>query len=128
MIEWLLQQRFVRFATVGAAATLMQFSSLALFVELLSTNAIFASAAAFSLSAGFNYWLNYHFTFGSRAGHRDTLPKFVLVALIGLTINTTCFTLFVKLFHYFPAQCIATGVTLLSNFVLHQRWIYRREE
>ncbi|WP_250461793.1 GtrA family protein [Microbulbifer litoralis] len=128
MIEWLLQQRFVRFAAVGAAATLMQFFLLASFVELLSFNKVLASSASFSLSAGVNYWLNYHFTFASQASHRQTLPKFVLVALVGLAVNTGSFALFVVFLHYLPAQCIATGITLLSNFTLHQYWIYRSDK
>jgi len=127
MIDWLLQQRFVRFAFVGGAATLLQFLLLALFVELLSLNAVLASAAAFAISAVFNYWLNYRFTFASRASHWRTLPKFALVALIGLGINTASFALLLIAFHYLPAQCIATLVTLVCNFALHQYWIYRRE-
>lgn len=127
MIEWLLRRRFVRFACVGGAATLLQFLLLALFVELLAVNAVLASASAFAMSAAFNYWLNYHFTFTSRASHWRTLPKFVLVALIGLAINTASFALLLIAFHYLPAQCIATGVTLVCNFALHQYWIYRRE-
>lgn len=131
MIERLLQRllhpRFLRFVLVGGAATLLQFVLLAVFVEIFMAREVFASAASFSISAGFNYWLNYHFTFASRANHRETLPKFIVVALIGLTINTSCFSLLLVVFHYLPAQCLATGITLLSNFTLHQLWIYRRE-
>lgn len=128
MIEWLLRQRLVRFLLVGGSATLLQFLLLALLVEWLSVYPVFASAAAYSLSAMFNYWLNYHFTFTSRSRHWRTLPKFVLVALIGLTVNTGCFALLAIFFHYIPAQVVATGVTLVNNFILHQYWIYRRTE
>lgn len=127
MIEWLLRRRLVRFTAVGGAATLLQFSLLALFVEQLSISAVPASAAAFAISAGCNYWLNYRFTFASRDRHRRTLPKFVLVALIGLAINTASFTLLLFTFHYLAAQCLATLITLASNFALHQYWIYREE-
>ncbi|MFC6633683.1 GtrA family protein [Microbulbifer taiwanensis] len=128
MIEWLLQLRFVRFAAVGAAATLVQFLLLASLVEILSTQAVIASAASYLTSAGINYWLNYRFTFSSNISHWRTLPKFALVAMIGLAVNTCSFALLVLVFHYIPAQCVATGITLFSNFALHQLWIYRRSE
>lgn len=127
MIRQLLQTRLLRFAMVGGAATLLQFALLLLFVELLSLDAVAASASAFALSAAGNYWLNYHFTFASRRAHSQTLPRFALVALCGLAINTSSFAALSLALHYLPAQVIATGVTLLCNFVLHQFWIYRRE-
>lgn len=127
MIQWLLRQRLVRFAAVGGGATGLQFVLLLLFVELLRLEKVGASAAAFAISAGFNYWLNYHFTFASNLSHTRTLPKFALVALVGLAINTGSFAALLLILHYLPAQVIATGITLLSNFTLHQFWIYRRE-
>lgn len=119
--------RLLRFALVGGTATLLQFLLLALFVELLHTAEVAASAASFALSAGFNYWLNYHFTFSSRKSHAQTLPRFVLVALLGLGVNTASFAALLTVLHYLAAQVVATGVTLLCNFTLHQYWIYRRE-
>ncbi|MCX2843000.1 GtrA family protein [Microbulbifer thermotolerans] len=127
MIEWLLRQRLVRFTAVGGTATLVQFLLLTLLVERLSVNPVLASAASFAISAGCNYWLNYRFTFASRASHWRTLPKFMLVALIGLGINTASFALLLLAFHYLIAQCLATLITLISNFTLHQYWIYREK-
>lgn len=127
MIRWLLRQRLVRFAAVGGSATLLQFFLLLLFVELLQLEKVVASAATFAISAGFNYWFNYHFTFASELSHLRTLPKFALVALIGLAVNTGSFATLLVALHYLPAQLIATSITLLCNFTLHQFWIYRRE-
>lgn len=127
MIERLLQWRFARFALVGGGATLLQYGLLILFIEVLYANPVFASAAAFCLSAGANYWLNYHFTFTSQRQHAQTLPRFLLVALAGLGINTGSFAALQAVLHYLAAQVIATTITLASNFALHQYWIYRRE-
>lgn len=127
MIRQLLHLRPLRFALVGGAATLLQFLLLLLFVEILAQDPVAASAGAFALSAGFNYWLNYHFTFASRRSHSQTLPKFALVAAFGLALNTSSFAALTLTLHYLPAQVLATGVTLACNFALHQLWIYRRE-
>jgi len=127
LLRRLLQWRFARFAVVGGGATLLQYLLLVLLVEGLHAAPVAASAAAFSLSALANYWLNYRFTFASRRRHRQTLPRFALVALLGLAINTASFAALLPLLPYLAAQVIATAVTLIANFTLHHYWIYRRE-
>jgi putative flippase GtrA len=119
------QSQFIRFALVGALATALQFALLLAMVEILAVAEVPASALAFSLSAMANYWLNYHFTFASQQQHQHTLPKFLLVAALGLGINTSSFSILLSGFHYMVAQAGATLVTLACNFLLHKLWIYR---
>ncbi|WP_346838101.1 GtrA family protein [Microbulbifer sp. SAOS-129_SWC] len=127
LLQRLLQWRFTRFALVGGGATLLQYLLLVLLVEALHAPEVAASAAAFSLSALANYWLNYHFTFASQRLHRQALPRFALVALTGLAVNTACFAALLPLLPYLAAQVVATAVTLVGNFALQHLWIYRRE-
>lgn len=117
-----------RFAAVGGVATGIQYVLLVLLVELMAAPEVLASALSFSLSAVINYLLNYYLTFGGGARHRQALPKFALVAAAGLLINTLCFSLAIMLLPYLLAQVVATLVTLLSNFLLHQFWIYREPQ
>lgn len=114
------------FLVVGGASTLLQFLLLVLFHEIFAVPPVMASACAFALSAVANYWLNYHWTFASGAAHLTTAPKFVITALLGLTINTVTFALALRLLpHYFLAQVVAVGVTVVVNFAIHKLWIYR---
>ncbi|HEY8569827.1 GtrA family protein [Microbulbifer sp.] len=120
--------RAVRFAAVGGVATAIQYLLLVALVELAAAGEVASSALAFGFAAVFNYLLNFHFTFGGGARHLQALPKFVVVAVIGLATNTLCFSLALPLLPYLLAQVIATLVTLVGNFLLHQLWIYREPQ
>ncbi|MGM8226307.1 GtrA family protein [Cellvibrio sp. ARAG 10.3] len=111
---------------VGGSATLLQFVLLFLLVEFSHLNEVLASALSFALSAIYNYLMNYYFTFASEKSHIETAMKFMLVAALGLAINSSTFALFLSLgLYYLLAQVGATIITLFVNFLLHKIWIYR---
>ena len=116
----------IRFILVGGSATLLQFALLFILVEQFYLPAVLSSALAFALSAVFNYLMNYYFTFNSAKSHAETAGKFVVVASLGLAINSGAFALLLPLVpHYLMAQVGATVITLAINFLLHKLWIYR---
>ncbi|WP_267893060.1 GtrA family protein [Microbulbifer pacificus] len=124
--HWL--ERAGRFAAVGGVATGLQYLLLAALVELAALNAVVSSALAFCLSAIANYLLNFYFTFGGGAHHGQALPKFAVVASCGLASNTVCFSVMLYFLPYLLAQVVATLITLVGNFLLHQFWIYREPQ
>lgn len=131
-------KRFILFLGVGGCSTLLHFILLAFFIELFFINEVVASFLGYLTSSLFNYWGNYRFTFNSQKSHRETIPKFALVVLFGLAINTAAFISFLYIFKnililniltpYLIAQFIATGITVVTNFVLHKIWIYRTNQ
>ncbi len=122
-------QQLLRFLLVGGMATAIQFLLLALFVELRLLPEVAASATAYGFAAAANYLANYYLTFNSRRSHWQTLPRFLITATLGLGINTLVFAAaFHLLGYYLIAQVIATGVTLVVNFLLHKFWIYSRQD
>lgn len=125
-LRQLLNSQFGRFALVGAAATGFQYVLLILLAELTPLSTVACSALAFSISALFNYLANYYLTFQSDKRHVETLSRFTLVAAIGLGINTLVFYVAeLVLPHYLLSQCVATIITLMSNYLLHKYWIYK---
>ncbi len=117
-----------RFALVGGIATAFQYGLLVAMIEVLGMFAVLASALSFCCSALANYLLNYYLTFQGGVRHRRALPRFALVAALGLVINTLCFSLVLAVAPYLLAQVVATLVTLVVNFLLHHFWIYREPE
>lgn len=118
----------ISFLIVGATCTLFQLSLLTIFIELFAANKIFASALSYMVSALLNYYLNYHFTFNSQQTHQSTFYKFVLTSLSGVLLNTLLFGIALAVLgYYLVAQCVAIGGTLITNFLLHKYWIYRRD-
>lgn len=135
---------FIKYLGIGSISTLIQFLLLTLLVkyelttEVIISASIFtvvefkikpeviASAFAYFLSSIFNYFANYHFTFGSNSKHTKTLPKFVAAVSLGLATNTFLFALFFKhIENYLVAQFLATGITVFLNFLVHKLWIYK---
>jgi len=128
-------KRFALFLGIGGIATLIQFLLLILFVECRLLPEVYASAAGYMSAAFFSYWANYHFTFGSKQSHRKAFPKFAFTVALGLTINTLLFAVLLYTFNqlwrppliepYQMAQVLATGFTLIVNFLMHKFWIYK---
>jgi putative flippase GtrA len=119
-------EQFGRFAIVGGIATAIHYAILIVFVQGGLAGTVSASSIGFAASVLFNYALNRSFTFHSRRAHTDALPKFMIVALIGLVLNGSLVWLFhvsVGL-HYLLAQVLATVGTLSSNFALNRAWTF----
>ena len=120
-------RNFVSFGFVGAVATLVHYVILIVLVRLEVFGPVAASAVGFGISALLNYSLNYRFTFRSRKAHSDALPKFSLVALSGLVLNTLIMGVLIYSFawHYLLSQFASTGIVLVWGFALNQAWSFR---
>ncbi|UTF61122.1 GtrA family protein [Gilvimarinus sp. DA14] len=124
--QYLYRHQVTRFLLVGGTATVLQYVFLIILAELTALPKVACSAAAFALSAVYNYLANYYFTFQATQKHSESSIKFAFVVALGLGLNTLVFYIADALLpHYLLAQLIATGVTLVSNFLLHKFWIYR---
>lgn len=119
-------EQFLRFAVIGGIATAIQYVILIVLVQAGVAGAVAASSIGFVLSALANYALNRSFTFNSTKAHAEALPKFAMVAVLGLGINTGLIWLFHAFvgLHYLPAQVLATCGTLLWNFTLNRIWTF----
>ena len=120
-------RKFVSFGFVGAFATLIHYLIFIVFVAGGIAEPVAASAIGFGISALVNYALNYRFTFRSQKNHIAVLPKFALISLSGLVLNTLIIaTLLYKFsWHYLLSQVMSTGIVLLWNFTLNHVWSFR---
>lgn len=119
-------RQFLRFLAVGGSATAIHYLTLVLGVEWLALAPTPASAIGFCLSAVYNYWANYHWTFASDRAHQEAAPRFALVAGVGLVLNSLIMATLAEglAIHYVAAQVLATGVVLLWNFAANRHWTY----
>jgi putative flippase GtrA len=120
----------MKFISVGAIATIIQYAIFILLIEFFYVEAVMASAFGYGLSSILNYLLNYHFTFSSNAKHSVAALKFTIVVIVGLSLNSLIMYILVNLFscHYLLAQIITTGVVLIFNFVVHKYWTYKTKQ
>ncbi len=121
------QMQFIRFAGVGAIGTLAHYVLLVMLVETLRTNEVAASTAGATLGALVNYLLNRRYTFRSEKRHGEALTKFLIIAALGLTLNSLLMLIFVEILniYYLLAQVFSTGLVLIWNFLGNRFWTFR---
>ncbi len=119
--------KFIGFAGTGAIATGIQYLILIALRELAGISPVIASATGYAIAAVANYLMKYHWVFGSDERHRVAGPKYALVSLSGLTLNTLLMHLGTAVLglYYLLAQVITTGLVLIWNFTLNGLWTFR---
>ena len=119
--------RFIRFTGIGVIATASHYAVLVALVQAGAAGAVAASAAGCLVGAVVSYVLNYRFTFFSAQRHVIAVPIFFLFAGLSLVLNTVLMAGLTGSLglHYLPAQVLVTGVLLVWNFFVHQRWTFR---
>ena len=118
--------RFLRYASVGVAATVLHYAVLVAGTELAGWHPAMASALGAVCGAVLSYACNRRFTFASAAPHREAFPRFVAIALLGAGMNALVVALGTIHFgwHYLIAQLLATLLVLLGGFALNRSWTF----
>ena len=115
-----------RFALVGLVGTAAHFLILHISVTEAGLSPVVASSIGALAGALLNYLLNRRFTFKSAQTHFVALPKFALVAALGLIINALLIhALSFFDLHYFAAQAFASLVVLLIGFSINRFWTFK---
>jgi putative flippase GtrA len=117
---------FFRFAITGVTATLTHVLIFVALVELLATAPVIANVPAFFGALLVSYGLNYHWTFGSSGEHGVMLPRYVVVALIGLGLNIGITFLVVNVGGYWYGYALAAVVIIvpLFTFLVSKGWVF----
>ncbi|HEY8108611.1 MAG TPA: GtrA family protein [Patescibacteria group bacterium] len=122
-------RQFVKFVLVGLLTTAINFAVYGALL-VLGVYYLTAAVASFSIATLNSYTWNRIWTF--RAGkHRiGKLAKFTTVQLVGLTVNLIVLWLLVERtgMHEFPAQVLANGTVVASNFIGNKFWTFRADE
>jgi len=127
--------RFIRFMTVGALGTFLDFSLL-LMLKSFGASTLIANSLSFSAGVVNNFTWNRLWTFADarRAKWGWQLAQFVLVSLAGLGMNNII-VLFLESpmgetlgnpeYGYLPAKFIATVVVVFWNYFANRFWTFR---
>jgi len=118
-------KQFSYFALIGGLATCIQYVLLIALVRGEGMAPTLASAIGFVISAVFNYLCNYYYTFRSNQRHAVAGLKFMVLAGIGLILNSVIMQVLVGAgLNYVLAQLFATTVVLLWNFFGNSLWTF----
>jgi putative flippase GtrA len=110
--------KFLKFGLIGMFGMVIDFSITILLKEKLKVHRYISSSAGFIIAASSNYVFNRFWTFESN--YPKVLVEygtFILISLIGLTINNLFLYLFEKRLKFYLAKIFAVGVTIIWNFL-----------
>ena len=118
---------FVRFGIVGVAATFIHVAVFSLLVELFGAAPVAASVPAFFTAMLASYGVNRRWTFRAQGSHRAHLPRYAVVALIGLGLNVLITYVVVNLLGYWYGLALAFVVTVVpaATFLLNRNWAFK---
>lgn len=122
------RQQFVKFTAVGALGTLAHYAVLIFMVELLNSPVLTATIYGSLAGAVINYFLNYYWTFNSKAKHWTTASKFFIIAFIGLLLNVQLMWIFTEVFEawYLFSQIVATVIIFIFNFFCNRLLTFKQ--
>ena len=119
---------FVRFVLVGASATFLHYLLMGCLIYFLGVLPIISSAIGYVSSTLYNYWANSQFSFGNGRKHRRSLPRFLMIALIGLGINHALLSIGIYLkLQISISQLFATAVVLIWNYSANAIWTFNKK-
>ena len=113
--------QFMKFGVVGVIAFVIDYGLLALLTEVFGVNYLVSATISFTVSVIFNYLasMRYVFTHKEDMSRRREFVIFVVLSVIGLSINNLCMWAGVELFgiHYLITKIVVTAIVMIWNFV-----------
>lgn len=118
--------QFLKFAAVGATATCLHYTIYLVLVMQLGVKPGLAAAIGASFGACVVYLLNRRYTFATQRAHRETIPRFVALSVLGALLNGAIVGWLSGMgLHFLLAQVVATVFVLFINYFVSKKWIYR---
>ncbi len=118
----------VKYGIIGIGAASTHALVALLFFHMIGTNATLANFAGFVAGAIISYLGSYYFTFNSNHPHKKTLPRFVIVWLVGIFINVGLFKTLIIAFNipFFINVFIAIVLTPIAQFLMLNFWAFKK--
>lgn len=119
-------RQFVLSGAAGAIGTAGHYATLLALVEGAGVAPTLATGVGAGAGALINYALSRVYAFQSRRPHREALPRFLLIALVGLGLNVVVMAALLRLpVHYLLAQLVATALVFVFNFIANRSWTFQ---
>ncbi len=118
---------FIKYSSAGGLATTVHYLIFLFVIYSASWVPWQATFLGASVGAFIAYLLNYHYTFASTSNHLTLLPKFLIVATLGVLIQTAIVAMLTQHWHlyYLLAQLIATCLGLIVTFLINNFWTFK---
>jgi putative flippase GtrA len=116
----------LRFAAVGTASAGLYFALLWMLTVLTRWSLTLRATMAYGSGILFNYLVQRSFTFRSARQHQHAGPRYMVVQLGGMAINSAVIWLGVDVEHWwYPAvQVAAIGLTTIWSYLGQKFWAF----
>jgi putative flippase GtrA len=125
--DWFVTTRapLLRYAAIGAPATLAHYAVLALAVEWAAWPAWLGSGAGALIGAQVAFFGNRALTFAHRGAVAPAWLRFHIAAVLGAIGGAAIVALAAHAgWHYLAGQAVATVLVMLATFALNARWAF----
>ena len=127
----------IRYGLVGIANTVLDFGLLFIFVNVFGIDKIVANYFSTGVAMIFSFYANRHYAFKQTEGKQQTqFVLFVVVTVIGMWVIqplviwsvTSAVDSFVSnhSLQLFIAKVIATGASLVWNYIFYSRLVFKK--
>jgi len=113
---------FLLYGGAGTVGTAFHFG--VLFAALSLMGPVLASTLGAIVGCIVNYILARQFVFASTESYRQSFPRFVTVAVVGIAVNAAVIKAFVGVLPIVINQAIASGTVLLLGYSLNRCWTF----
>lgn len=119
--------RFLRHLVCGGVGTLLYMANLTFLVEILRQGPVLSSICSFVFLILFTYGVSRFWVFESIRAHGYSVPRFLIVAMVGLSLNTGVMYFAVEImgWWYIWGQLSATLIIPPTNFLLNFYWTFK---
>lgn len=118
------------FGVIGVLATVTHVAVFSVLVELGLATPVAASIPAFLAALVISYFANHHWTFDMRGAHIKHMPRFTLVSVLGLGLNTLITYVVVDVWGGWYGFALAAVILVVPavTFLLNRHWTYAKAE
>jgi putative flippase GtrA len=122
-----LHVRGIRHLIANGSGTLLYIGMVAALVETSVLGPVMAVVASVVVFEIYTYLVNRLWVHAATGAHTEAVPRFVVVTLVALGLNTGIMWLTVAALHlpYYWALVIATFIVPPTNFLLNYLWVFR---
>lgn len=124
-------RQFVKFGLVGISSTIIDWGVFYLLNLIFGVYYLTAKVLSFSVAVINSFIWNRRWTFRSQnPNHSEEFVKFLIIALIGLSINALIMYLAVSIFHTrkIVGLVFATGITTFWNFLANKFYTFKNSQ
>jgi len=128
VLEYQTVRQFVKFGIVGVSSTIIDWGIFYILNYYLGIYYLIAKVLSFLVSVVNSYIWNRRWTFRSQDQKKmHEFGRFVLVAIVGLALNTYImyFAVSTLHLHYIFGLALATAIVMFWNFLINKFWTFK---